>query len=62
MFDSELDPAGAEDFRKECETLQAIKHPNLIVFLGAGTTSDGKAYMVNAAAGFVTSSHYIGSR
>eukprot|EP00037_Helgoeca_nana_P026214 m.294691 g.294691 ORF g.294691 m.294691 type:complete len:635 (+) comp27166_c2_seq17:1399-3303(+) len=37
---------GAEDFRKECEILQAIKHPNLIVFLGAGTTAEGKSFMV----------------
>ena len=44
--DDELDPDGAEEFRKECETLQTIKHPNLIVFLGAGVTEDGKAFMV----------------
>jgi serine/threonine protein kinase len=40
------DELGAEDFRKECETLQSIKHPNLLVFFGAGTTADGKAFMV----------------
>jgi hypothetical protein len=40
------DDEGAEDFRKECETLQTIKHPNLLVFLGAGTSADGSAYMV----------------
>jgi hypothetical protein len=43
------DEGCAKEFRKECETLQAIKHPNLIVFLGAGTTSDGKAFMVRCA-------------
>lgn len=44
--DDELDPHSAEDFRKECEALQAIKHPNLILFFGAGTTEDGKSFMV----------------
>ena len=43
--DDERGDADAE-FRKECEALQAIKHPNLIVFLGAGTTADGKPFMV----------------
>jgi hypothetical protein len=36
-----------EDFRKECEALQAIKHPNLLVFFGAGTTAEGKPFMVS---------------
>jgi hypothetical protein len=32
---------------RRCETLQAVKHPNLLVFLGTGTTSDSSRYMVN---------------
>jgi hypothetical protein len=37
----------SKDFRRECEALQAIKHPNLIVFLGAGTTAEGKPFLVS---------------
>ena len=40
------DDDGTDEFQKECETLQAIKHPNLLVFLGAGRSVDGAAYMV----------------
>jgi hypothetical protein len=32
----------AEELRKECETLQMIKHPNLLIFYGAGTADDGR--------------------
>lgn len=41
------DEHGNEDFRKECEALQAIKHPNLIVFFGAGITDDDKPFIVS---------------
>jgi hypothetical protein len=41
------DEHGNEDFRKECEALQAIKHPNLIVFFGAGITDDDRPFMVS---------------
>jgi hypothetical protein len=36
----------AEELRKECETLQMIKHPNLLIFYGAGTADDGRSFMV----------------
>lgn len=36
----------AEELRKECETLQMIKHPNLLIFFGAGTAADGRSFMV----------------
>ena len=36
----------AEELRKECETLQMIKHPNLLIFFGAGTSADGRLFMV----------------
>lgn len=42
----EDDPDGMAEFNKECETLQAIKNPCLLMFLGAGTNDDGQAYMV----------------
>lgn len=51
----ELDPEAAEDFRKECVTLQSIKHPCLIVFFGAGSTSDGQSFMVTE---YVRHPHY----
>jgi len=35
-----------EEFRQECETLQSIKHPNLLIFFGAGTTSSGQSFIV----------------
>jgi len=41
-----VENSGTEDFQKECETLQTIKHPNLIVFFGAGINDDGTAFMV----------------
>jgi tRNA A-37 threonylcarbamoyl transferase component Bud32 len=36
----------AEELRKECETLQLIRHPNLLIFYGAGTSADGRSFMV----------------
>eukprot|EP00035_Acanthoeca_spectabilis_P000874 m.76045 g.76045 ORF g.76045 m.76045 type:complete len:165 (-) comp10481_c0_seq1:619-1113(-) len=42
----EDDPDGMAEFNKECETLQTIKNPCLLMFLGAGTNDDGQAYMV----------------
>lgn len=40
------DPEVALDFGRECETLMAIRHKNLLIFFGAGTTSENKAFMV----------------
>eukprot|EP00038_Savillea_parva_P031710 m.89716 g.89716 ORF g.89716 m.89716 type:complete len:1462 (+) comp9818_c0_seq1:262-4647(+) len=42
----EMDPEAALDFQKECDALQAIKHPHLLVFYGFGTTAVGESFMV----------------
>lgn len=42
----ESTPELAEEFHKECEMLQSIRHPALIIFLGAGIWNDGKAFLV----------------
>lgn len=36
----------AKDFQKECEMLQVIRHPNLIIFYGAGSTNSGRRFLV----------------
>lgn len=38
VLDLHADPATALDFQRECETLQAIRHPHLLKFYGAGVT------------------------
>ena len=43
---AEIDADTAAEFRKECETLQMIRHPNLLIFFGAGTTDDGRFFLV----------------
>ena len=43
---SKHDQVAADAFRIECDALQSIRHPNLIVFLGAGTTSAGQPFIV----------------
>eukprot|EP00035_Acanthoeca_spectabilis_P004879 m.107762 g.107762 ORF g.107762 m.107762 type:complete len:1248 (-) comp12772_c0_seq8:122-3865(-) len=34
------------DFKAECSTLQSIRHPNLLIFYGAGITEYGAAFIV----------------
>eukprot|EP00041_Stephanoeca_diplocostata_P037789 m.1444556 g.1444556 ORF g.1444556 m.1444556 type:complete len:571 (-) comp25106_c0_seq1:831-2543(-) len=36
-IDADIDPFAAEDYRRECKTLQSIRHPSLLLFFGAGT-------------------------
>jgi serine/threonine protein kinase len=43
---AQIDADTAAEFRKECETLQMIRHPNLLIFFGAGTTDDGRFFLV----------------
>ena len=45
-LDEELYPDIRRDFNRECETLMAIRHPSLLVFYGAGLTSENKPFMV----------------
>eukprot|EP00041_Stephanoeca_diplocostata_P030984 m.951137 g.951137 ORF g.951137 m.951137 type:complete len:899 (-) comp23863_c0_seq1:429-3125(-) len=46
-IEDSFDTGVAEDFQRECKTLQSIRHPNLLIFYGAGTTSqDRKPFMV----------------
>ena len=40
------DPIQRQDFDRECETLMTIKHPNLLIFFGAGLNSEGKPFLV----------------
>lgn len=42
-----------------CETLQGIRHPSLIIFFGAGTTSDGFPYMVRALYRFLVRASHL---
>eukprot|EP00041_Stephanoeca_diplocostata_P022493 m.537705 g.537705 ORF g.537705 m.537705 type:complete len:344 (+) comp22077_c0_seq28:2678-3709(+) len=41
-----LDPVATEDFDREVSFMQSIRHPNLLIFYGAGVTSDGLAFLV----------------
>jgi serine/threonine protein kinase len=43
---AEIDANTAAEFRKECEALQMIRHPNLLIFFGAGKTFDGRFFLV----------------
>ena len=43
---AQIDADTAAEFRKECEALQMIRHPNLIIFYGAGTSDDGRFFLV----------------
>jgi serine/threonine protein kinase len=43
---AEIDAKTATEFRKECEALQMIRHPNLLIFFGAGKTDDGRFFLV----------------
>ena len=43
---AQIDADTATEFRKECEALQMIRHPNLLIFFGAGTTDDGRFFLV----------------
>lgn len=45
-MDPELYPDIERDFARECETLMAIRHPNLLLFFGAGIDADNKAFLV----------------
>ena len=45
-LDDHLDPAAAEDYRRENEVLQSIRHPHLLLFIGSGTTSNHKPFLV----------------
>jgi serine/threonine protein kinase len=38
--------AAAADFRRECDSLQTIKHPHLLSFYGAGVTLDHQPFLV----------------
>ena len=40
-LEDELYPEAEEDFKRECLTLQSIRHPHLLIFYGAGVT-DGE--------------------
>jgi len=46
VVSDELDLDAAEGFRAECSTLESIRHPNLLIFFGAGVTPEGEAFMV----------------
>eukprot|EP00035_Acanthoeca_spectabilis_P027448 m.466603 g.466603 ORF g.466603 m.466603 type:complete len:1083 (-) comp25399_c0_seq1:69-3317(-) len=41
-----LDLFAEEDFRKECDMLQRVNHPNLLSFHGFGVTSAGVGFLV----------------
>lgn len=43
---AQIDADIAAEFRKECEALQMIRHPNLLIFYGAGTSDDGRFFLV----------------
>ena len=39
-LDDEFDPEAAEDYEGENQTLQHIRHPHLLIFIGSGTTRE----------------------
>ena len=45
-LDDELDPEAAEEYERENATLQSIRHPHLLIFLGSGTTATNKPFLV----------------
>eukprot|EP00040_Diaphanoeca_grandis_P009078 m.47531 g.47531 ORF g.47531 m.47531 type:complete len:551 (+) comp20514_c0_seq1:52-1704(+) len=45
-LDEENYPDVGKDFERECETLMAIRHAHLLIFYGAGLTSDNRPFMV----------------
>eukprot|EP00041_Stephanoeca_diplocostata_P038564 m.1527913 g.1527913 ORF g.1527913 m.1527913 type:complete len:1172 (+) comp25236_c2_seq6:232-3747(+) len=45
-LDFDIDPMAAEDFEREVRFMQEIKHPNLLTLYGAGSTTDGFAFLV----------------
>eukprot|EP00041_Stephanoeca_diplocostata_P035501 m.1256491 g.1256491 ORF g.1256491 m.1256491 type:complete len:1443 (+) comp24711_c0_seq1:673-5001(+) len=42
----DLDRASAEDFEREVLLMQSIRHPNVLIFYGAGVTADGNGFLV----------------
>eukprot|EP00041_Stephanoeca_diplocostata_P032859 m.1065380 g.1065380 ORF g.1065380 m.1065380 type:complete len:1064 (-) comp24220_c0_seq4:1288-4479(-) len=42
----DLDPFASEDFDREVTFMQSIRHPNLLIFYGAGVTHEGNAFLV----------------
>lgn len=45
-LDEDLYPDVGRDFARECETLMAIRHSSLLIFYGAGLTSENNPFMV----------------
>eukprot|EP00040_Diaphanoeca_grandis_P032765 m.199369 g.199369 ORF g.199369 m.199369 type:complete len:1145 (-) comp32730_c0_seq7:213-3647(-) len=45
-LDEENYPDVGKDFTRECETLMAIRHACLLIFYGAGLTSENRPFMV----------------
>lgn len=46
-LDDEFEPHAETDFKSECQVLQSIRHPHLVLFFGAGEiTGDKKAFIV----------------
>eukprot|EP00041_Stephanoeca_diplocostata_P039102 m.1587379 g.1587379 ORF g.1587379 m.1587379 type:complete len:870 (+) comp25329_c0_seq21:2567-5176(+) len=42
----DLDPMMTEDFNQEVTFMQTIRHPNLLIFYGAGIDKDSRAFLV----------------
>jgi len=42
----EFDPKSVTEFENEAELLRTVRHPNIVLFFGAGTMSDGIPFLV----------------
>eukprot|EP00117_Sycon_ciliatum_P028011 scpid16651/ scgid4929/ Probable serine/threonine-protein kinase drkA; Receptor-like kinase 1; Receptor-like kinase A; Vesicle-associated receptor tyrosine kinase-like protein 1 len=40
------EPASVQDFRREVELMQTLRHPNIVLFLGAGSSGSGHLFIV----------------
>jgi hypothetical protein len=45
-LDEELYPDVGREFARECETLMSMRHASLLIFYGAGLTSENRPFMV----------------
>jgi hypothetical protein len=45
-LDEELYPDVGREFARECETLMSLRHASLLIFYGAGLTSETRPFMV----------------
>ena len=43
---AELEPEAVAEFQREASRMQAIRHPNLVTFYGAGTDASGEPFLV----------------